>query len=118
MKNQNARLISAMLILSGLILLGIWFFRIQEGWSVVDSFYFTVSTITTIGYGDLVPTKDSTKILTSFYALISIPLVISAFGFIAKNYIETRLHSIETRMSDIINKEEGIEKEVKKVESK
>ena len=32
---------------------------IIEGWNVVDSVYFAVVTISTVGYGDLVPTKNA-----------------------------------------------------------
>jgi hypothetical protein len=32
---------------------GAVFYRVAEGWSLFDSFYFSVITLTTIGYGDL-----------------------------------------------------------------
>lgn len=35
-----------------------------EGWSYFDSFYFSVITITTVGYGDMHPTTVSSKIIT------------------------------------------------------
>jgi hypothetical protein len=32
---------------------GTIFYSLEEGWSVVDSFYFSVTTLTTVGLGDL-----------------------------------------------------------------
>jgi hypothetical protein len=51
------------LILGAVIVVGIGtsFYRIVEGWSVIDALYFTVVTLTTIGYGDLHPTTDLSK---------------------------------------------------------
>lgn len=38
-------------------------FQAIENWNFVDSFYFSVCTITTLGYGDIAPVSDSGKIL-------------------------------------------------------
>jgi len=54
------------------IVLGVTFYSVHEGWSLIDSFYFCVVTLTTVGYGDLSPTTDLSKIFTSFYILIGL----------------------------------------------
>jgi len=95
MKKTTADLLLAMSILVLLIVLGAWYFYNHEGWSKVDSFYFTVMTITTVGYGDLVPTHEASKIVTSIYSLISIPLVIFILGGVVKAYFEERISKIE-----------------------
>jgi hypothetical protein len=59
-----------------LIFVGTFYFNSKEGWSMVDAFYFTVMTLTTIGYGDLVPTTDETKIFTSVFAIIGVGVML------------------------------------------
>jgi hypothetical protein len=46
-----------------------------EDWSWVDSLYFSVVAVTTVGFGDLVPTKDGTKLLTVAYVLAGIGII-------------------------------------------
>jgi len=47
-----------------LIALATAFYRIVEGWSLLDAAYFSVATIATVGYGDLAPQTALGKIFT------------------------------------------------------
>ena len=46
-----------------------------EDWSWVDSFYFSAVAVTTVGFGDLAPTTDISKLFTVFYILGGISIV-------------------------------------------
>lgn len=52
--------------LLGVVGSGTVFFRYIEGWSWLDSYFFTVVTISTVGYGELVPATAAGKIGTTF----------------------------------------------------
>jgi hypothetical protein len=66
-----------LLALSALMLLtiGTIAYRLFEDWSWVDSLYFCVVAVTTVGFGDLSPTSDGAKIFTVFYILSGVAII-------------------------------------------
>lgn len=73
-----------LMIIAGLILLtGTIFYSQIEKWSLTDSFYFSVTTLTTVGYGDLYPTTDASKIFTAFYILAGVGILLGFVNAVA-----------------------------------
>jgi hypothetical protein len=46
-----------------------------EGWSWVDAFYFTAVAGSTVGFGDLAPTSDGSKLFTILYIFSAITII-------------------------------------------
>ena len=67
-----------------------------EGWSLLDSSYFCFITLTTIGFGDLVPNQQSLDgnkklILCSLYLLIGIAMIAMSFNLVQEQVSEAHL---------------------------
>lgn len=67
---------------AAMITIGAVLFHWLEGWDWLDSVYFVVITLTTIGYGDFSPTKPVTKVITIFYGLNGIIIILMLFDVI------------------------------------
>ncbi len=77
--------------LAGVLMLsGTLFYRGVEGWSVIDSLYFSVTTLTTVGYGDLAPTTPASKVFTIVYLLLGVGVLVGFVGKLASHVIEAR----------------------------
>lgn len=58
----------------GAVLIATVVYRAIEGWSWVDSLYFSTVAITTVGFGDITPTTDGSKLFTILYIVSGITL--------------------------------------------
>lgn len=67
---------------------GTLFYRSVEDWSWIDSLYFTVITLTTVGYGDLSPTQSMSKLFTVVIVLLGIGLLVTLIERIARYSVE------------------------------
>ena len=72
------------------LLSGTIFYTLHEGWSVVDAFYFSLTTLTTVGLGDLAPTTTLSKLFTVVYILAGLGIILGFINTVAKE--ETRGH--------------------------
>lgn len=61
---------------------GTCFYSWAESWSWVDALYFCTLTVTTVGYGDLVPTSDISKLVTVGFITVGLSVVASCLGII------------------------------------
>jgi hypothetical protein len=88
MDKWNRKIVTAVTLVVFFLFAGTVFYHLAEGWRYVDAFYFTGTTLTTVGYGDLAPTHDFTKIITVFFMFVGISLVFYSVGIIAQKYFE------------------------------
>ncbi len=82
----KARIASLILTLVLIIAGGTVFFRWAEGWTWLDAYFFTVVTLSTVGYGSLVPATAIGKIGTTVFILLGLgvfAVAIQQFGTFA-----------------------------------
>ncbi len=94
MPKIRTSVISATFSISTLIGAGTWVFHVIENWTWAQSFYFSVTTLTTVGYGDLSPSTDASRIFTSVYILLGVGIVIAALTRIGSQYLSTQEHQL------------------------
>ncbi len=80
-----------LLIALTLILIATAFYWQVEGWSLLDSVYFSVVTIATVGYGDLAPKTVLGKIFTIVYVCCGIGIFLVAVTALAHAALRERL---------------------------
>mmetsp|Transcript_29376 Transcript_29376/g.64218 ORF Transcript_29376/g.64218 Transcript_29376/m.64218 type:complete len:519 (-) Transcript_29376:178-1734(-) len=70
------------------VAVGTIFFMLNENWSFLDSLYWSIVTCTTVGYGDLTLTKESSRAFSFFYILIGFAFVGAAIGHVGTIQME------------------------------
>lgn len=65
-------------------------FHRLEDWNWIQSFYFSVVTITTVGYGDFTPTNDACRLFTAIYILVGVSIGLVALSLIGAKILENR----------------------------
>jgi len=77
-----------------------------EGWHPRDAAYFCIVTITTVGYGDLSPSKTVSKIFVIIYVILSIGIITSYLSYFIGLFLDEQEHmlfkkSIERKESEL-----------------
>lgn len=80
---QNRKIVASLIIGPFFILLFTWIFMELESWSFINALYFTVSTLTTVGYGDLVPTSDLSRLVATILMILLVPIILVLLGIIS-----------------------------------
>jgi hypothetical protein len=61
------------------VLTGTVAYHFLEGWSLIDSLYFTVITLATVGYGDFTPSTPVARLFTVFFVINGIGIILALF---------------------------------------
>jgi voltage-gated potassium channel len=77
----------------GLLAVGTVFYHFVEKWTLLDSLYFCVVTLSTVGYGDFAPTTSFGRLFTIFYILVGVGIIATfASAFMKKQASRVKTH--------------------------
>ena len=97
---NNFRLLAFFIII--MVSFSAWFYHVVEKWDWLDSFYYVIVTLGTVGYGDFTPTTDAGKL----YAMLLIVGGITTFGFFAQQLIKRQqLRTLERQLRNTSKQE-------------
>ena len=66
-------------------------FRALEGWSILDSLYVTVQTVTTVGFGDVVPRTVYGRAFATVFMLVGVGVVLYALTTTMQSIVQSEL---------------------------
>jgi voltage-gated potassium channel Kch len=66
-----------------LVVTGTILFSWIEGWSILDSLYFSIVTLTTVGYGDFSPTTTAGKLVAIIYMIFGLSMIAASISVLA-----------------------------------
>jgi len=93
------RLLIASFLLLFIIVMGTVGYRLIEGWELIDSFYATVTTISTVGYGDFAPVTWQGRLFTVLLVVFGVGTMLYAVTMFAEMMVEDRLKKVLGRGS-------------------
>lgn len=73
----------------GAIAVGTVIFHLLEGWSILDSLYVTVQTVTTVGFGDVTPRTLLGRAFATLFMMVGVGVVLYALT----STVQTIVHS-------------------------
>ena len=85
-KDVEFRILFVLIVL--LLLTGAIFYSEVEGYDLIDSLYFSVMIMSTIGYGELTLSTSTAKIFTIVYAFVSIGVFITIGSKVVLLFVE------------------------------
>ena len=80
---------------------GAAFAALEEGRSTADGIYWSLTTMTTVGYGDLSPETTGGRVLAVAVMLVGIGFVAVLTGAIAERFLAREVAQVEEREMDL-----------------
>jgi len=85
------RLLLIAALLTTAVLIGTVGFVVVEGWPAFDSFYMTLMTLTTVGYGEVHPLSYRGRVFASFLMLVGVTTVFVSIAIIGDTLLRLEL---------------------------
>lgn len=84
-------------------MIGTVMYHFLESWSYMDSLYFSMTTLATVGYGDLHPTSKISKLFTVAYIIVGASMALFALTSISSSSANSRYSRKANEFQDSID---------------
>lgn len=91
---------ASLVLLLGYYGFGVTYYMNVEDWGAVDAVYFITVTLTTVGYGDLLPTTDQSKMVTCGFIVVGLCIMGTCLSTLTDGVIGTILMLDDEDASD------------------
>ncbi|HEV2914482.1 MAG TPA: potassium channel protein [Pyrinomonadaceae bacterium] len=88
---SRLRLRYALIALAGAIAFGTIGFHLIEGWTLAESLYMTVQTVTTVGYGDMPPRSGKGQAFATIFMIIGVGTVAYALSSTVQTIVQSEI---------------------------
>jgi voltage-gated potassium channel len=88
---SRARIRIVLIAVLAAIALGTVVFHLVEGWSILDSLYVTVQTVTTVGFGDLTPRTTLGRAFATFFMMVGVGIVLYSLTSVVQAIVHSEL---------------------------
>ena len=85
---------------AAIVAIGTVTYHYLEGWTWLDSLYFSTITLTTIGFGDFAPQTDAGKIFTILYVLVGIGMILAFINTVYLHFRDFRENENKSELHD------------------
>lgn len=92
--NSTKHLIFANLLVIFIVSLGVIGYMMIEGWNLLDALYMTVTTLTTVGYGEVHEMSKMGQVFTILLIFIGVAFFLYVAGAVVQFMVEGRIRTI------------------------
>jgi voltage-gated potassium channel len=89
----RARIRLGIVSVGAAVAIGTIVFHILEGWSIVDSLYVTAQTVTTVGFGDVVPRTVAGRAFATVFMMVGVGIVLYALTSMVQGIVQSEMIS-------------------------
>ena len=87
----------AIMALISIFIIGTFGFYLIEGWSLTESLYTTVITLSTVGYGDFYPETTGGRLFTVILVIFGVDTMLYTIGLLTETMVDARFRSLMGR---------------------
>jgi len=109
MRQIRLRLLRVGLAILGVLVGGTLGFILLEDYPPFDAFYMTLTTVTTVGYGEIHPLSPAGRVFNALLILVGVTVILLAMGAMTQTVIELELQQFfgKRRVQKMIDKLQG-----------